>query len=207
MENIKTLSILGISLIMSFSVISQEERSSGKSPRESKKFSIGTELQYIDDESCKEISFIVGNVYTRDNAQPLISLLIKNNWVLSCDFDYVEGLCSVKAKVNASKKDIINILGSNGYKISNYSEKVNLVVSSSNISNIEKRNQEFVRRHPERYKRVEYVRKSGEKNDEGEVGLKVSEIKVTGQQNKISDTERLKHLQKFKEIYDKETVR
>ncbi|MBU0765494.1 MAG: hypothetical protein KJ607_11730, partial [Bacteroidetes bacterium] len=169
-------------------------------PSNGNPFTKETQLQYKQDESHKLITFVIDKSYNGQVAAGIREELLKQATVRTCEYDMQEYKFELTTDVDVSKKEITGILGSAGYKISEYTEKVNLIVSAPQISPEQRKKQEYIRQHPELYYRPEFDNHLKGNAAEQEAGVKVSEFQPQSPFEKMTKAEKIEHCKKLKEM-------
>ncbi|OFX55435.1 MAG: hypothetical protein A2046_12510 [Bacteroidetes bacterium GWA2_30_7] len=94
-------------------------------------FNKDNQLTYKEVESYKSINFKVWNIESQEQIDKFIQLLKNNSDVFCAYYNQSNKECNIDTRLNLAQMDIVILTGTNGYKISDYKEKVNLHVSKS----------------------------------------------------------------------------
>ncbi|OFX45467.1 MAG: hypothetical protein A2046_12255 [Bacteroidetes bacterium GWA2_30_7] len=105
-------------------------------------FTEQNKLTFKESESYKTVTFLVSHLETQQEINQLINLIKSNPDVFNVSFDNQTMTCTIECKIKMDKLTIVGITGTNGYKISEYEEKVHLFVSTSTAPKQERNNQQ-----------------------------------------------------------------
>lgn len=100
--------------------------------------------------SYKSITFKVEFLENANQVNTFLKLLKESTDILNVQFDEQSKTCTVDSKLNIDIKSIVSITGSAGYKTSEFSEKVNLLIQMPNISHEEREKIEYDREQQNR---------------------------------------------------------
>lgn len=112
---------------------------------QNKVFREDNKLKYKEEESYKTISFKVDFIENSNQVNTFIKLFKANPDIFNVSYNLVSKTCLIDSKLNIDNKSIVSITGPAGYKTSEYSEKVNLLIQMPNISREEREKIEYDR--------------------------------------------------------------
>ena len=161
-------------------------------------FSPENEMTYRDEESYKSISFLVNGITNEQEKTELINLIKSIPNVFWTDFDIQSAVCSVETKLDVEKENIVAVTGHAGYKVSEYSQEVHLMVIQNTMSEQQRKIQQNVRNNYEVYYR-EDIKNTASKTVSGEqVGTKLSTVNANNKYEKMTVPEKIKHIENLK---------
>jgi len=161
-------------------------------------FSPENEMTYRDEESYKSISFLVNGITNEQEKTKLINLIKSIPNVFLADFNIQSAVCSVETKLDVEKENIVAVTGHAGYKVSEYSQEVHLMVIQNTMSEQQRKIQQNVRNNYEVYYR-EDIKNTASKTVSGEqVGTKLSTVNANNKYEKMTVPEKIKHIENLK---------
>ena len=161
-------------------------------------FSPENEMTYRDEESYKSISFLVNGITNEQEKTKLINLIKSIPNVFLADFNIQSAVCSVETKLDVEKENIVAVTGHAGYKVSEYSQEVHLMVIQNTMSEQQRKIQQNVRNNYEVYYR-EDIKNTASKTVSGEqVGTKLSTVNANNKYEKMTVSEKIKHIENLK---------
>lgn len=157
------------------------------------------QLMYVDDESSKDISFHITHIAADVSEHDLRNLFQNQQWYRSMNYNSTTGMCRLEAKAGLTRADLITFLGKEGYKISEYMEKSNLVMQPALISPEHRRNLEYVRQHPEKYRLKEEPSHPSDVISQNEDGTAVIKQTKKNPMDEMNKTQKIEYIKKLKE--------
>ncbi len=92
------------------------------------------QLKFKESESYKTISFRVDFLNSNEQIQNFLNLFKGKSDYFNAEYNALSKLCNIESKLTVDKTAIVYLTGSSGYKISEYSETVNLFVQMPAVS-------------------------------------------------------------------------
>lgn len=161
-------------------------------------FNENNQLRYKEEESYKHISFNIEWYDTDKSEISLMNILRNNSDIFFSEYNPTTKRCNIDAKLSIDKAYINSLLGTKGYKISEYLEEVHLFVSTVQISESEQKRLERVRAKSDIYYREDFKNASSNSLTEDNVGTSVSSIPVKNKLESLSNEDKIKQIEILK---------
>ncbi|OFX26450.1 MAG: hypothetical protein A2033_16335 [Bacteroidetes bacterium GWA2_31_9] len=161
-------------------------------------FNESNQLKYRDEESYKSINFKV-EWFDSDKSEASLKQLLKSNSdVFYTVYNSLTKECTVESKLNIDRTYINSLLGTKGYKISEYTEKVHLFVSTRQVSASEQKRLTNVRKNSDKYYREDLKINSSKSVSGEQIGSKISNTPVKSRYDAMTTTEKIKYFENLK---------
>ncbi|OFY74593.1 MAG: hypothetical protein A2275_10960 [Bacteroidetes bacterium RIFOXYA12_FULL_35_11] len=92
------------------------------------------QLTFKESESYKTINFRVDFLNSDQQIKSFLQLFKGNNNFFNVEYNAVSKICNIESKLSIDKTNVVYLTGNAGYKISEYSEKVNLMIQMPVVS-------------------------------------------------------------------------